>query len=714
MTTLTLPAGGSTNWDESLNAVLATLDARTEGAQYIAEGELDGTPTANGNAIQAAINAANAGGGGIVLLPPREIEWTGAIDVKDGVWLEGTKGTVLKATGATARIRVGRWSTGDDTPGGLRGLLIDGDGTGDPAGLVQFQSVYAQMDDVKVINGAGTNILLDAAQNGVFKGVRSFDGAVGLEIINGAGGYNFLGMHLVDNDRNLYIHDTDSTANNAYPFGSAHLNFFGGILESYSNGTVLADIQAGATMQFWGTGFSVNDVTMSLAAQIRVNNASFAGIGTFVGFNACNFNGGTNQYPAILVQGNETITITGDTYYQQGALVVVDGAFLPYIRDSATYTTGSNAGAIVSAINGGSIANYFLPREAAHQWSLPSDRAFALIGKRSTDAGQRWRIDRDGNIYWGDGTDFTTKAELGPDTANLAVRIYNGFRTSQRLIRDRQQLLSTSAATVLTFDAALASHKEVVIFNTHGVSSSSFTNVVGDAEVTVAVYRQSAGLTMTWPTDVDWGAAGPPISSEAGWQSYTFKRHADSSVWYCTARTDVRPNPEQSNRVTTGQEVFSRGTAAAPTSMASGTLRLTYFTAYRSETISSLMTATGGTASGTPTTCKMGLYSIDASGNLTRIGITANDTTIWAAANTKYSKALTAPVAVVAGTRYVLAALFVGTTAPNLVARTVLQAVGNDNNRIMGALAGQTDIPASITAGSITVAGTQIYGELIP
>jgi hypothetical protein len=171
---------------------------------------------------------------------------------------------------------------------------------------------------------------------------------------------------------------------------------------------------------------------------------------------------------------------------------------------------------------------------------------------------------------------------------------------------------------------------------------------------------------------------------------------------------------ETANRVTSGVEVFSRETAATTTAMTTGVLRLTYFTAYADMTVASLKTATGATAAATPTTCKMGLYSIDGSGNLTRIGITANDTTVWNATTTAFTKALTSSVAITKGTRYVFAALYVGTTAPVLVARTVSQAIGNGNNRLMGSLAAQTDIPASITAGSVAVAGVQVYGELLP
>jgi hypothetical protein len=175
--------------------------------------------------------------------------------------------------------------------------------------------------------------------------------------------------------------------------------------------------------------------------------------------------------------------------------------------------------------------------------------------------------------------------------------------------------------------------------------------------------------------------------------------------------------PEQANRSTEGQETFSRTYATSnAVTMTSQVLKLTYFTAYRTETINSLRTYTGAVAAGaTPTTCKMGLYTVAGNGDLTRVGITANDTTLFSVVTTAYTKAMTASVSVTAGTRYAIAVLVDSTqTMPQLAGALPSIALVSTSPRIYGQITGQTDIPSSISAGSVTNSNTMHYGILIP
>jgi hypothetical protein len=141
----------------------------------------------------------------------------------------------------------------------------------------------------------------------------------------------------------------------------------------------------------------------------------------------------------------------------------------------------------------------------------------------------------------------------------------------------------------------------------------------------------------------------------------------------------------------------------------SGVVHLTYFTADKSETISTLTVSTGSVAAAaTPTLCRLGLYSVDGSDNLTLVASTTNDTTLFAATQTAYAKALSTPYAKVAGQRYATAILVVsGATMPNFHG-VQLPATGwiNTLSRLAPATAGrllaQTDLPASITAASMT------------
>lgn len=163
-------------------------------------------------------------------------------------------------------------------------------------------------------------------------------------------------------------------------------------------------------------------------------------------------------------------------------------------------------------------------------------------------------------------------------------------------------------------------------------------------------------------------------------------------------------------RLTTGEVIPNRelmqSQTVAPTS---GTLAMSFFTADKTETISNLTVYTGSTAAGaTPTLCRMGIYELDSSGNGTLVASTANDTTLFAATGTAYTKALSSSFTKVAGKRYATALLVVtGATAPtfhgptplnNAVVSTVLALAPAVNGR----LTDQTDLPASFTAGSVT------------
>lgn len=158
--------------------------------------------------------------------------------------------------------------------------------------------------------------------------------------------------------------------------------------------------------------------------------------------------------------------------------------------------------------------------------------------------------------------------------------------------------------------------------------------------------------------------------------------------------------------LTTGQMVPSRELMNTNTvSHSSGTLALAYFTADKTETINTLTAYTGTVAAAaTPTLCRMGIYEIDASGNGTLVASTPNDTTLFAATNIVYAKALSAPFTKTAGQRYATAILVTsGVTMPNFhgplaVATGPSSTVAQLGPATIGRITAQTDLPASFTA----------------
>ena len=169
--------------------------------------------------------------------------------------------------------------------------------------------------------------------------------------------------------------------------------------------------------------------------------------------------------------------------------------------------------------------------------------------------------------------------------------------------------------------------------------------------------------------------------------------------------------------IATGEGTYHRrhiSTTAA--SVGNSTLRLTYFTARKTETITTVLTTTGtaGTTSGA-TLARIGIYSVDGSGNLTLVASTANDTTLWVASNTAYTRSLSASWSKVKGTRYALALLAVGgSTGLTFVGTAGGSAINAIAPRLSGLVASQTDLPSTIAVGSVTDASFTHFALFTP
>lgn len=165
--------------------------------------------------------------------------------------------------------------------------------------------------------------------------------------------------------------------------------------------------------------------------------------------------------------------------------------------------------------------------------------------------------------------------------------------------------------------------------------------------------------------------------------------------------------------------VFHRLLATSTAAGASnGNFRGPYFTCRKSQTITKIRTVVGSTNQIGATLCRIGLFTADASDNLTLVASTANDTSLWATANTVYDKALSSPTSytVVRGQRYAIGMLVVGASqAPGLVGFTLgNSAIGNTAPRTGFLIGSQTDLPSSIATGSMTGSNVMTYAALVP
>jgi len=150
-------------------------------------------------------------------------------------------------------------------------------------------------------------------------------------------------------------------------------------------------------------------------------------------------------------------------------------------------------------------------------------------------------------------------------------------------------------------------------------------------------------------------------------------------------------------------------------------LRLVYMTAMRTETISQVRWYSGTTGAGaTPTLIRFGVYSIDATTfAATLIASTVNDTTLFAATNTAYTRSFSASFTKTAGSIYALACLCV--TAATAPTTPGMQSVTNTGAtilgrlpRVSGSISAQTDLPSSYADASVSAYQSVLYAELLP
>jgi hypothetical protein len=179
------------------------------------------------------------------------------------------------------------------------------------------------------------------------------------------------------------------------------------------------------------------------------------------------------------------------------------------------------------------------------------------------------------------------------------------------------------------------------------------------------------------------------------------------------------------NPLTVGHESVNRSQLASYSTaltLTTQVLRLTYFSARKTETTTQVRVMTGTVAAGaTPTLCRIGLYAVDDSGNATLVASTSNDTTLFAATATVYTRNWSTPYAMVDGQRYALAWLVVtAATAPSVAGVSFagtaqIRAEMAMSPRINGAIASQSDLPSTFTAAAVSAAADFVpYGVVLP
>lgn len=210
---------------------------------------------------------------------------------------------------------------------------------------------------------------------------------------------------------------------------------------------------------------------------------------------------------------------------------------------------------------------------------------------------------------------------------------------------------------------------------------------------------------------------GPPATGTYNTGDWCVSAHG--TVWVCISGGTPgtwMSTPDVRDLVTTGQESMNRGFAFQSVAIGTGSLRLTFFTARKTETYTQLKTYCGSTAaSATPTLCKMGMYRLESNGDVTRIAQTANDTSLWSVAGNEFTKQTEASFTLTSGIRYALATLQVTSGTPaTLAGMSLTNTIIGSTSPVMCKLSTQSDLPSSITASGQTQTGVRVYGEALP
>lgn len=226
-----------------------------------------------------------------------------------------------------------------------------------------------------------------------------------------------------------------------------------------------------------------------------------------------------------------------------------------------------------------------------------------------------------------------------------------------------------------------------------------FANTASTATVTV---KQLDGTTLIAPT----------LNVSLGVGPYLLQPTPDP--YQSAPDLDVHPLMLE---VASGFATCPRYAASSSTTLTTQVLRGVSFTAPMSMSCGSVRVFTGATAAAaTPSLIRVGLYTFETNGDMTLAASTASDTALLASTHTAYSKALSAPLSIVKGTRYSAAVLVVtAQTAPAIAANAFHgNAQGTASPQLCWTQSGQTDLPASVTAANQAVTSGSPYIELIP
>jgi hypothetical protein len=167
--------------------------------------------------------------------------------------------------------------------------------------------------------------------------------------------------------------------------------------------------------------------------------------------------------------------------------------------------------------------------------------------------------------------------------------------------------------------------------------------------------------------------------------------------------SSVSPPYATAEPLASGESTYPRVLSINTQNLVSGQLIFGCWTAATSGLATAILTCSAQTAAVGLTYAGVGIYSVDAQGDLTLITSTPNlSGSLWSATYTGYNSPLTSPFPRIAGQRYATGLLVAGTTPPAIYGLAP-QAVFSSVAPIVSGCSSSTGLstlPASLPAGS--------------
>ncbi|HEY5668170.1 MAG TPA: right-handed parallel beta-helix repeat-containing protein [Candidatus Saccharimonadales bacterium] len=224
----------------------------------------------------------------------------------------------------------------------------------------------------------------------------------------------------------------------------------------------------------------------------------------------------------------------------------------------------------------------------------------------------------------------------------------------------------------------------------------------------------TAGATVT---AVDTSANRPVANS--GNKGTRFFATDTGQVFYSDGNNWLLVGPDETmlfggHTLTTGEAIMQRTQATGTITLSNTLLRFTYFTARTTETISQVRYFVTTASTGTPTLCRIGVYSVGGLGDLTLIASVPNDITLYGTTGA-IIKSFSAPFAKTRGQRYAIGFLCVTSGGQPVLTGVNLNSTSEAaiSPKISGSV-GTSDLGASYTAAAIASAASLIQAHLLP